>query len=138
MDFFEQEAHAKRQTRRLLWLFSLAVLAVVLLAYLIFASLIWLFQHPELPERRWDPFFLLGTAIFFYGDALIHPLQFLTTIWSLQLLCWSTLGTLVLIAAGCYYKMRLLAAGASRIGTSAGLDIVSAMVADESTPLAAG
>src|SRR5579862_1864811 len=111
MDFFDQEARAERQTRRLLWLFSLAVLAVVLLAYLIFASLIWFFQHPELPERRWDPFFLLGTAIFFYGGALIHPLQFLTTIWSPQLLGWSTLGTLVLIAAGCYYKLRLLAAG---------------------------
>jgi Zn-dependent protease with chaperone function len=120
MDFFDQEAHAKRQTRRLLWLFSLAVLAVVLLVYLIFASLVWFFQHPELPERRWDPFFLLGTAIFFYGGALIHPLQFLKIIWSPQLLCWSTLGTLGLIAAGCYYKMRRLAAGGSVVAEMLG------------------
>jgi Zn-dependent protease with chaperone function len=120
MDFFDQEAHAQRQTRRLLWLFSLAVLAVVLLTYLIVASLAWLFQHPELPERRWDPIYLLGTALFFYAGALIQPLHFLKMIWSPQLLCWSTLGTLVLIAAGCYYKMRLLAAGGSAVAEMLG------------------
>jgi len=120
MDFFDQEAHAQRQTRRLLWLFSLAVLAVVLLTYLIVASLAWLFQHPELPERRWDPIYLLGTALFFYAGALIQPLHFLKMIWSPQLLYWSTLGTLVLIAAGCYYKMRLLAAGGSAVAEMLG------------------
>jgi len=120
MDFFDQEAHARRQTRRLLWLFSLAVLAVVLLTYLIVASLAWLFQHPELPERRWDPIYLLGTALFFYAGALIQPLHFLKMIWSPQLLYWSTLGTLVLIAAGCYYKMRLLAAGGSAVAEMLG------------------
>jgi len=120
MDFFDQEAHAQRQTRRLLWLFSLAVLAVVLLTYLIVASLAWLFQHPELSERRWDPIYLLGTALFFYAGALIQPLHFLKMIWSPQLLCWSTLGTLVLIAAGCYYKMRLLAAGGSAVAEMLG------------------
>jgi len=120
MDFFDQEAHARRQTRRLLWLFSLAVLAVVLLTYLIVASLAWIFQHPELPERRWDPIYLLGTALFFYAGALIQPLHFLKMIWSPQLLYWSTLGTLVLIAAGCYYKMRLLAAGGSAVAEMLG------------------
>jgi Zn-dependent protease with chaperone function len=120
MDFFNQEARAQKQTRRLLWLFSLAVLSVVLLAYVIFASLVWFFQHPDLPERRWDPMFLLGTAIFFYGGALIHPLQFLKMIWSPQVFCWSTIGTLFLIAAGCYYKMRLLAGGGSAVAEMLG------------------
>ena len=120
MDFFGQETHAQKQTRRLLWLFSLAVLAVVLLTYLIVASLAWFFQHPELPERRWDPVFLLGLALFFYSVALIQPLHFLETIWSPQLLCWSALGALGLIAAGCYYKMRRLAAGGSAVAEMLG------------------
>jgi Zn-dependent protease with chaperone function len=120
MDFFGQETHAQKQTRRLLWLFSLAVLAVVFLTYLIVASLAWFFQHPELPERRWDPVFLLGSALFFYASALIQPLHFLEIIWSPQLLCWSTLGALGLIAAGCYYKMRRLAAGGSAVAEMLG------------------
>jgi Zn-dependent protease with chaperone function len=120
MDFFNQEARAQKQTHRLLWLFSLAVLSVVFLAYIIFASLAWFFQHPELPERRWDPMFLFGTAIFFYVGTLIHPLQFLKMIWSPQIFCWSTIGTLILIAAGCYYKMRLLADGGSAVAEMLG------------------
>jgi hypothetical protein len=40
MDFFDQEARARKQTRRLIWLFGLAVLAVVALTYLVLAVII--------------------------------------------------------------------------------------------------
>ena len=44
-------------------------------------------------------------------DGLIHPLYFLDQLWDTQLFCWSATGTLLLIAAGCFYKIRLLAGG---------------------------
>src|SRR5258706_1911112 len=113
MDFFDREARAQKQTRRLLWLFSLAVLAVVFLSYLMLASIIWIFQHPMLHEVWWNPMMLLISAFFFYAGALVHPLQSVELIWDLLLFCWLTTGTLILIAAGCYYKIRLLSGGGS-------------------------
>lgn len=115
MDFFEQEARARKQTRLLLWLFGLAVLAVVLLAYLVFASLARVFDNSIISEHRWNPIFLLSSAIFVYGSALLDPLDFLKSTWNPQFFCLSTIGTLILIAAGCYYKIRLLAGGGSAV-----------------------
>jgi Zn-dependent protease with chaperone function len=111
MDFFDREARARKQTRLLLWLFGLAVLAVVLLAYLVFVSIAQFFEDPVISEHLWNPMFLLSTAIFVYGSALINPLHFLKSTWNPQLFCWSTIGTLLLVAAGCFYKIRLLAGG---------------------------
>jgi hypothetical protein len=48
MDLFDREAHAQKQTRLLLWLFGLAVLAVVFLAYLVFASIARVFENPAI------------------------------------------------------------------------------------------
>jgi Zn-dependent protease with chaperone function len=120
MDFFDREARAQKQTRLLLWFFVLAVLAVVLLAYLVFASLARVFESPIISEHPWNPMFLLSTAIFVYGSALIDPPYFLKSIWSPQLFCWSTIGTLILIAAGCYYKIRLLSGGGSAVAEMLG------------------
>ena len=49
MDFFDQEAHAKRRTHLLLCLFGLAVFAFIVLTYLILALPIRLFR------RHWRP-----------------------------------------------------------------------------------
>jgi Zn-dependent protease with chaperone function len=111
MDFFDREARAQKQTRRLLWLFSLAVLAVVFLSYLMLASILWIFQHPMLNQAWWNPMMFLISAFSFYGGALVHPLQHLELIWNLQLFGWLTTATLLLISAGCYYKIRLLSGG---------------------------
>ena len=111
MDFFDREARAQKQTRRLLWLFSLAVLAVVFLSYLLLASISWIFQNLALHQVWWNPIVFLVTAVFFYGGALVHPLKHLELIWNLPLFCWLTTGTLILITAGCYYKIRLLSGG---------------------------
>ena len=115
MDFFNQEAHAQKQTRLLVWLFGLAVLAVVFLIYLLLASIILVFQHPIIPGSRWNPMFILGSALFIFGDALVHPFHFLELIANPKLCCWSVAITLTSIAAGCYYKMRLLAGGGSTV-----------------------
>jgi len=92
MDFFDREARAQQQTRLLLWLFGLAVLAVVMLAYLVFALLAHVFER----------------SIFF---------EHLSNI---QLFCYSTIATLILIAGGCYYKMRLLSGGGSAVAEMLG------------------
>src|SRR5277367_1208366 len=92
MDFFDREAHAQKQTRLLLWLFGLAVLVVVLLAYVVFALLARIFDRSIIFEHLSNP----------------------------QIFCYSTVGTLILIAGGCYYKIRLLAGGGSAVAEMLG------------------
>ena len=88
MDFFDQEAHAKRRTRLLLCLFGLAVFAFVVLTYLILAA----------PIR-------------FFSPALANSVTFFQFIWAPRLAFWVAVGTLVSTALGCLYKMRLLVGG---------------------------
>jgi Zn-dependent protease with chaperone function len=91
MDFFNQEAHAQRQTRLLVWLFGLAVFAVVILTYLILATAILVFRNP-------------------FPDELSLP-GVLRWLWDAKLFCWITLGSLISIALGSLYKIRQLSAG---------------------------
>jgi Zn-dependent protease with chaperone function len=88
MDFFDQEARAKRQTRLLLCLFGLAVFAFVILTYLILAAPIRLFSQ-----------------------ALVTSTSFFQWIWNPRLAFWVTVGTLFSTALGCLYKMHLLSGG---------------------------
>jgi len=89
MDLFDQEARAQTQTRRLLWLFGLAVLGFVVLTYLILVTPILFFYKP-LPESASG---------------------FFAWIWDARLAFGVALGSLISISLGCFYKMRLLAAG---------------------------
>jgi len=88
MDFFDQEARAKRQTRLLLCLFGLAVFAFVVLTYLILAVPILLFSKPLAPFT-----------------------SFSQLIWDPRLAFWITTVTLFSTMLGCLYKMRLLSGG---------------------------
>jgi Zn-dependent protease with chaperone function len=92
MDFFDQEAHAKKRTRHLLWLFGLAVLAFVVLTY-----------------------FILAVPIRFFSQALATSTTFFQLIWDPRLAFWVTVGTLLSTALGCLYKMRLLSGGGSAV-----------------------
>ena len=92
MDFFDQEAHAKRRTRLLLCLFGLAVFAFVVLTYLI-----------------------LAVPIRFFSPALASSTTFFQLIWDPRLAFWVAAGTLLSTAFGCFYKMRLLAGGGSAV-----------------------
>ena len=91
MDFFDQEARARKQTRRLIWLFGLAVLAVVILTYLILAAAILAFRKSAPDE--------------------ISLSSCLRWLWDAKLVCWITLGSLISIALGSLYKIRQLSAG---------------------------
>lgn len=110
-DFFDREARAQKQTRLLLWLFGTAVLVVVTLVYVVLASVIWAFQHPLFDRAWWNPMTLLLSWIFLLGEALVHPFHFLARLWNPWHFGWITLGTLLSIAAGCLYKIRLLSDG---------------------------
>ena len=113
MDFFDRQEHARKQTRRLIWLFGLAVPVVLLLNYLILASLIRPFLRYEPRISSVYDFindFLVATLLQF-GGALVQPLHFLQWLWNPYLAVGIAFGTLISIAAGCYYKVRQLSDG---------------------------
>src|ERR1700722_1993051 len=93
MDFFDQEARARKQTRRLVWLFGLAVLAFVVFAYFILAIPFLIFFEP----------LKIGSDGVFYW------------IWDARIAFWVAVTTLIPISLGCLYKMRLLARGGSAV-----------------------
>lgn len=114
MDFFEQEARARRHTRRLTLLFGLAVLAAIVLNYLILAVLIRPFRAPLPEESTHYPFiFRLFESV---GLAVLDPIGYLRWLWEPWLAAWITLGTLVSVALGCLYKLRLLSGGGAVVG----------------------
>ena len=111
MDFFDRQERARRQTKWLICLFGLAVLVAVALNYLALASVIWAFRHPLLPDVWWNPMTFLITSFVLFWRAVLTPLSFLKLIWNPQLAGWITLGTLISVALGCIYKIRLLSDG---------------------------
>jgi hypothetical protein len=106
VDFFDREAHARKQSRLLIWLFGLAVLAVVALTYLVLAVVIQFFLKPVWHAGLFDYFndFPFSPV----HDGLAHPFYILGRLWDPPLFCWTATGALLLIAAGCIYKIRLL------------------------------
>src|SRR5690348_16468085 len=103
MDFWEQQAQARRRTRWLLPLFGLAVLATVVFNYLILAA----FVEPSLkpvPHTSGHFYGPLSTAFLMLGELLVSPLAFLNWLWNPSLACWITVGTLLSITLGCLYK----------------------------------
>jgi Zn-dependent protease with chaperone function len=88
MDFFDQEARAQKQTRLLVVLFGFAVFASVVLTYLI-----------------------LAVPIRFFSIALATSTSLFQFLWDARLAFWVTLGALVSITLGCFYKMRVLSGG---------------------------
>jgi Zn-dependent protease with chaperone function len=109
MDFFDREAHARKRTQVLVWLFGLTVLAFVMFTYLVLAVVIQLFLRPVLQA---GPFkYLNDFPVSPIHDGLAHPFNLLARLWDPHLFFLITPITLILIAAGCLYKIRLLAGG---------------------------
>ena len=120
MDFFDREAHARKQTSLLICLFGLAVLAVVALTCLVLAvtrlvlaAIFQLFLKPVFQTSLFD--FFNDFPVSPVQDGLNHPLPVLERLWNPHLFCWTAIGTLILIAAGCLYKIRLLSGGGSAV-----------------------
>ncbi|HUA38395.1 MAG TPA: M48 family metalloprotease [Candidatus Sulfopaludibacter sp.] len=105
MDFFDQEAHAKSRTRRLLCLFGLAVFAFLVLTYLILAVPILFFCNPS-------------------------AVDFSAWIWDPRLACWVAIVTLFSITLGCLYKLRLLSGGGAAVAELLGGRLVESNPAD--------
>ena len=120
MDFFDREKHARKQTNLLIGLFGLAVLAVINLTYLvlavtclILAAIFQLFLKPAFQTSLFS--YLNDFPVSPVQDGLTHPLHVLARLWNPHLFCWTAIGTLILVAAGCLYKIRLLADGGSTV-----------------------
>jgi Zn-dependent protease with chaperone function len=130
MDFFDQEARARKQTRRLIWLFGLAVLVTVTLTNLVLAVVIHAFKHPLFPGVWWNPIIFLITLLDLCGEAVVFPMDFLKLIWNPYLFCWVTLVSLTSVALGSLYKIRLLSAGGSAVAELLGGRCVETNTAD--------
>ena len=112
MDFFARQDQAKRQTRRLAWLFGLAILAVLIVNNLLLCALVYCFTHPAFADKPgWHPGNFIMAALYLLGEALMYPAHFLKLIFHWQPVLWTSLGTLSSIVAGSYYKMRQLSEG---------------------------
>ena len=113
MDFFDRQEHAKKQTRRLLWLFGLAVLAVLVVNNLLIGSVVYIFTAKEGAAFGlwWSPVRIIAAALYLFGEALVYPGHFLKLVLRPSVVGWISFGTLLSIAAGCYYKIRQLADG---------------------------
>jgi Zn-dependent protease with chaperone function len=92
MDFFSQEARAKRGTRLLLCLFGLMVVAFIVLTYLILAVPILIFSKAPTPDAGFPQW-----------------------MWDPRLAFWVTIITLVSITLGCLYKLRLISGGGAAV-----------------------
>jgi Zn-dependent protease with chaperone function len=93
----------------LVCLFGLTVLAFVIFTYLVLAGVIQLFLKPVLQKGPFN--YLNDFPVSPIHDGLIHPLNLLARLWDPHLFFLITPVTLMLIAAGCLYKIRLLADG---------------------------
>jgi Zn-dependent protease with chaperone function len=90
MDFFGQETHVKRQTRLLGCLFVLAVLAFIVLTYLILAiPILFICKISATDSWQW--------------------------VWEPRLALYVVVGTLLSTTLGCLYKMHLLSGGGSAV-----------------------
>jgi Zn-dependent protease with chaperone function/uncharacterized tellurite resistance protein B-like protein len=100
MDFFESQDQARKNTGRLVVLFSLAVLTIVVAVYLLISGLL---VYAAQEESVRDLF------------AEQQP-----TLWNLELLLYVAWGTLVVVAGGSLYKILQLRAGGTVIAEALG------------------
>jgi Zn-dependent protease with chaperone function len=108
-DFFNREARAQKRARLLIWLFGLMVLAVVILTYLVLAVVFQLFILLVTHAGLFGYFNDFPVSPVHDGLANLHHV--LEKLWNPRLFGWTTVGTLLLIAAGSLYKIRMLSGG---------------------------
>jgi Zn-dependent protease with chaperone function len=112
MDFFDRQAHARKQTRRLVWLLSLTLLAALVVNNLLLCSLVACCAHPLfLNGPSWHPANFIVTAVYLAGELLVHAQHFASLVFHWQPMLWVSLGTLASVAGGSYYKIRQLSEG---------------------------
>jgi Zn-dependent protease with chaperone function len=112
MDFFDRQAHAQKQTRRLVWLFGLAVLVVLAVTNLLIASVVYIISD--------SPLGFVTATFYLLGEALVYPLHFLKLILHPQTVAVISFSTLLSIALGSCYKIRQLSAGGPAVAALLG------------------
>lgn len=131
MDFFDRQTHARKESRRLAWLFGLALLAVLAMNNLVGCTLIALFRDPPLANTpAWHLSNLLANAFNLLALARLHPGKFATEVFHPHWVLWVSLGSLHSIAGGSWYKLHELAAGGSVVARFLGGRRVAAQVDD--------
>jgi len=106
MDFFDQEAHARKRTYLLLCLFAVMVLASIALTYLVLAVPIWIFSTT-----------LITSTLF-------------QSIWDPHLAFWVTVGSMSSILLGCLYTIHRIADGGPAVADLLGGRLVENNPAD--------
>jgi Zn-dependent protease with chaperone function len=109
MDFFEQQERAQRQTTLLLAYFAAAVAVMVVLGYVVFASITLPFLKPVPHGPRMHN--VVVAVFWLLGEALLHPLYYLKWTWDPLLFAGFAAGACLTIALGSAYKIRQLATG---------------------------
>ncbi|MBI5770982.1 MAG: M48 family metallopeptidase [Verrucomicrobia bacterium] len=113
MDFFEAQAHAKKRTSRLTWLFALAVVGTVAATY--FAAVLALNFVNRDDSPRYHRENRNGTIVR-VRDAESPGLR----LWQPRVYVWTTLGTLAVIGLASLYKWREYSAGGAAVAESVG------------------
>ncbi len=111
MDFFEAQAHAKKRTSRLVWLFVFAVLGTIALAY---AAAVFGLNFVQ-GSRPYSPSFNRRTYENRYAAPVAEP-----TLWQPRVLFAVTAGTLAVVGLASLYKWNEYSSGGSAVAESVG------------------
>ena len=109
MDFFEAQAHAKKRTSRLVWLFALAVIGTVALSYFVTVFALNAAQNSRTKSYR-------ARGRVYYEEA--EPAS--TGLWRPQVFLAVAGATVAVVGLASLYKWREYAGGGSAVAESVG------------------
>jgi Zn-dependent protease with chaperone function len=124
MDFFDRQDHARRQTRRLVVMFILAVAVIILAIYLVLVlamgaaapTLDTLGMRPGVRHYQPDPWYPQPYP--WHPPSEVRDLP--PGLWQPQLFLWVSLGTIVVITVASLYKISELSAGGETVALMLG------------------
>jgi Zn-dependent protease with chaperone function len=109
MDFFQQQERARKKTKWLILYFSIAVTLIIAAIYcVVVIAIFFAGQHRYYPDGQMPQLFWWDSRVFIY----------------------TAVGTLVVIAGGCAYKIQELAEGGSALAESLGGRLVASNTTD--------
>ncbi len=114
MDFFDRQDHARRQTRRLVVMFVLAVATIILAIYLLLA----LIAPVAVTEWRNTHGDFVSSYLTTPGDVASSQRRIL--LWQPALFVWVSLGTILVISVASLYKISELSGGGETIALMLG------------------
>jgi Zn-dependent protease with chaperone function len=116
MDFFEAQAHAKKRTTRLVWLFVLAVYGTVIATYLVAVFAVRLTEDADGPRYRREN---RNGVVYRVQDSSPAP-SLVTSLWRPKIFVWTTCGVLAIVGLASLYKWHEYSAGGAAVAESVG------------------